>query len=252
MFQHNREHAQKMLASLIPVLTMLTAGDLAGLLSPDRQDPTDTRPILTGAGIADSGIVLYMGLDALSEAVGAYAFASIFLADLAAHAGARFNLGVSEPKVNLYVDEANEAVNVPFIQLLNKARSAGYHVVFLSQTFPDFVAKLGSEALARQVLGNANSIIAGRTKDGVTAEYVMENFGKTVVTSFQDQQGTNTVVGGEILNFSASFGDRQTDTPTDIVPRDALGSLPDLEFFGSFSGRPLVKGRIPLVRASAP
>lgn len=252
MFQHNREHAQKMLASLIPILTMLTAGDLAGLLSPDRTDSTDSRPILTGASIVESGAVVYMGLDALSDAVVAYAIASIVLADLTAHAGARFNLGASEPKVNIFVDEANEAVNVPFIQMLNKGRGAGFNVVFFSQTFPDFVAKLGSEALARQVLGNANSIVAGRTKDAVTAEYVMENFGRTIVAAVQEQQSTNTVADGRVLNFSASYGERQTDTPDEIVPRDALGALPDLEFFASFSGRPLLKGRIPLVRTREP
>jgi conjugal transfer pilus assembly protein TraD len=250
MFQHNREHMQKMLASLIPVLTMLTAGNMAELLSPDRRDPDDPRPILTGGGIADSGIVLYMGLDSLSEAVGAYALASIFLADLAAHAGARFNLGVSEPKVNLYVDESDAAVNVPFIQLLNKGRSAGYNVMFLAQTFPDFIAKLGSEALARQVLGNSNSIVAGRTKDGMTADYVLENFGQTIVSAVQEHQGTNTLASGEVLTYTGSYGNKQTDTPTELVPRDALGSLPDLEFFASFGGRPLVKGRIPLVRAA--
>jgi conjugal transfer pilus assembly protein TraD len=248
MFQHNREHAQKMLASLIPILTMLTAGDLAGLLSPDRSDTSDSRPILTGASIVESGAVVYMGLDALSDAVVAYAIASIVLADLTAHAGARFNLGVSEPRINIFVDEANEAVNVPFIQMLNKGRSAGYNVVFFSQTFPDFVAKLGSESLARQVLGNANSIVAGRTKDAVTAEYVMENFGRTIVSAVQEQQSTNTVADGRVLNFSASYGERQSETPSDIVPREALGALPDLEFFGSFSGRPIMKGRIPLVR----
>jgi conjugal transfer pilus assembly protein TraD len=191
-----------------------------------------------------------VGLDALSEAVGASAFASVFLADLAAHAGARFNLGVAEPKVNLYVDESDAAVNVPFIQLLNKGRSAGYNVMFLAQTFPDFIVRLGSEARARQVLGNANSIIAGRTMDGMTADYVLENFGQTIVSAVQEQQGTNTLASGEVLTFTGSYGDKRTDTPTEMVPRDALRSLPDLEFFASFGGRPLVKGRIPLVRAT--
>lgn len=248
MFEHNRDHAQKMLASLIPVLTMLTAGDLAGLLSPDRNDMADARPVLNGASIVDSGAVVYIGLDALSDAVVASAISSIFMADLTAHAGARFNLGVFEPSINIFVDEANEAVNVPFIQMLNKARSAGYKVVFFSQTFSDFVAKLGSEALARQVLGNANSIIAGRTKDRVTAEYVMEDFGKTVLLSVQSQQGTNTVVDGKFLNYSGSYGHRLTETQSEIVAPEALSRLPDLEYFASFSGSRIVKGRIPLVQ----
>ncbi len=248
MFEHNREHAQKMLASLIPILTMLTAGDLAGLLSPDRSDSSDPRPILNGASIVESGAVVYVGLDALSDAVVASAIASIFIADLTAHAGARFNLGVFEPSINIFVDEANEAVNIPFVQMLNKARSAGYRVVFFSQTFSDFIARLGSEALARQVLGNANSIIAGRTKDRVTAEYVLEDFGRTILLSVQRHHGTSTVVDGEVLNFSGSYGERQTEALSEIVPQEALARLPDLEYFASFSGSRIVKGRIPLVR----
>jgi conjugal transfer pilus assembly protein TraD len=252
MFEHNREHSQKMLASLIPILTMLTANPLSELLSPDRNDANDPRPILNGASIVESAAVVYIGLDSLSDAVVSSAIASICMADLTAHAGTRFNLGVREPSINIFVDEACECVNVPFIQLLNKSRSAGYKVVFFSQTFSDFEAKLGSPALARQVLGNANSIIAGRTKDRVTVEYVIEDFGNTVLLGTQYQDGTSTVSGGELLNYSSSYGERQTETVSEIVPPEALGRLPDLEYFASFSGSRIVKGRIPLVKSSPP
>lgn len=250
MWEHNREHAQKMLASLLPILTMLTAGDLAALLSPNRDDASDPRPVLNGGSIADSGAVVYVGLDALSDAVVASAIASIFMADLTAHAGFRFNLGVSTPPVNIFVDEANECVNIPFIQALNKSRSAGYRIVFFSQTFSDFVARLGSEDLARQVLGNANSIIAGRTKDRKTAEYVLEDFGRTVLRTVQPQQGVNMIADGKLLNFTGSYGERLTETLSEVVPQEALSRLPDLEYFASFSGSRIVKGRIPLVRPS--
>ena len=250
MWEHNREHAQKMLASLLPILTMLTAGDLAGLLSPDRDDSTDLRPILNGGSIADSGAVIYMGLDALSDAVVASNIASIFMADITAHAGFRYNLGVSSPKVNIFADEANECVNIPFIQALNKSRSAGYRIVFFSQTFSDFVARLGSEALARQVLANANSIIAGRTKDKVTAEYVLEDFGRTVLKTVEPNQGIHVLADGRVLNFTGSYGERLSETLSEIVPQEALSRLPDLEYFASFSGSRIVKGRIPLVRVS--
>ena len=93
MYDHNREHSQKMLASLIPVLAMLTASDLEGLLSPDRADPADLRPIVDRAKFVESGMVMYMGLDSLSDSVIANAIASITLADLASHAGARYNGG---------------------------------------------------------------------------------------------------------------------------------------------------------------
>lgn len=248
MWEHDRIHAQKMLASLLPVLTMLTAGDLASLLSPDRTDIQDHRPILNGGSIADSGAVVYVGTDALSDAVVASAISSLLLADLTAHAGFRSNAGVALPRVNIFADEANECVNVPFIQALNKSRSAGFRIVFFSQTFSDFEARLGSEALARQVLGNANSLVAGRTKDKVTAQYVLEDFGQTILQSVQGHQGVNLVADGKMLNFTSSYGDRVSETLSEVVPREALGRLPDLEYFATFSGSRIVKGRIPLVR----
>lgn len=248
MYEHNREHSQKMLASLIPILTTLTAGDLAGLLSPDRSDTRDPRPVLNGASIVESGAVVYMGLDALSDAVVASAIASICMADLTAHAGLRYNLGLQTPSINIFVDEANECVNSSFVQMLNKARGAGYKVVFFSQTFSDFEAKLGSSALARQVLGNANSIIAGRTKDKVTSEYVMEDFGETVLMATQYNNMTSTVADGKLLHYTGSYGERKSETVSEIVPPEALGRLPDLEYFATFSGSTLIKGRIPLLR----
>lgn len=251
MWEHNREHAQKMLASLLPVLTMLTAGDLAGLLSPDRENSSDTRPVLNGGSIADSGAVVYLGLDALSDAVVASAIASIFMADITSHAGLRHNLGISTPRVNIFADEANECVNIPFIQALNKSRSAGYRIIFFSQTFSDFVARLGSEALGRQVLANANSIIAGRTKDKITAEYVLEDFGRTILQTLQQQHSSNVVADGKLLNYTGSHNERITEMLSEVVPQEALGRLPDLEYFASFSGSRIVKGRIPLVRPGA-
>lgn len=251
MWEHNREHAQKMLASLLPILTMLTAGDLAGLLSPDRDDSADPRPILTSGAIVDSGTVFYLGPDSLSDPVVAPAISSLFMADITSHAGLRYNLGVSKPAVNIFVDEANECVNIPFIQALNKSRAAGYRIIFFSQTFSDFVARLGSEAFGRQVLANANSIVAGRTKDKITAEYVLEDFGRSILQSVQPQHGTNVVADGKLLNFTASHGVRITETLSEVVPQEALSRLPDLEYFASFSGSRIVKGRIPLIRPSA-
>lgn len=249
MFEHNREHFDKMVASLIPVLTMLTAGDLADLLSPDRNDDHDTRPILDGLKIVDSACVVYVGLDSLSDTVVGDAIGSIFLADLAAVAGARYNAGVSEPRINLFIDEANQVVNPPLIQLLNKGRAAGVSACFFSQTVPDFIARLGNEAMARQVLGNANNVVAGRTKDKLTSEYATETFGRSVLRSVSLRQATGAV--GDNVDpggFSGAYGEGITETLSEIVPPEALGSLPDLEYFASVSGNRIVKGRIPLLR----
>ena len=51
MVQHDRVHFSKMVASLIPVLGMLTSPPLDGLLSPDPTDADDPRR-LTDTGAA--------------------------------------------------------------------------------------------------------------------------------------------------------------------------------------------------------
>lgn len=250
MYDHNREHSQKMLASLIPVLAMLTASDLEGLLSPDRADPTDLRPIVDGAKIVESGMVLYMGLDSLSDAVIANAIASITLADLASHAGARYNEGISEPKINIFVDEANQAVNAPFIELLNKGRAAGVRACFFSQTVSDFVAALGNEALAHQVLANANTVLVGRVKGRTTTEYASEAFGRSVLQTTRVHEGTQPQ-SDEVVGHSATYGRAVSEEMSELVPPEQLGRLPDLEYFATFTGGAVQKGRIPVVVSEA-
>ena len=249
IFEHDRQHMGKMIASLIPVLTMLTAGELEGLLSPDREDSNDNRPIIDGAKIVESGLVVYIGLDSLSDAVVGDAIGSIVLADIASHAGARFNQQIFEPKINMFIDECNQVANPPFIQILNKTGGAGFRVCFFTQTFSDFVAKLGNEDVARQVIGNANSTITGRVKDGKTQEYCIETFGRSILKQVQEQQSTSAVVGDrEVTNFSGSYGSKTMETLSEIIPIEALGRLPNLEYFATFSGSKIIKGRIPLIK----
>ncbi|OJW45600.1 MAG: hypothetical protein BGO50_15385, partial [Rhodanobacter sp. 67-28] len=66
-FTHDKQHQQKMTASLTPVLTMLTAGSLGDLLSPDANDMGDRRPITDFSRIIRNGQVCYLGLDSLSD-----------------------------------------------------------------------------------------------------------------------------------------------------------------------------------------
>src|SRR5690606_16065219 len=67
MVEHSRDHFQKMIASLVPILAMLTAGELGSMLSPDVEDVTDPRPITDSAKAINKGQVLYIGTDSLSD-----------------------------------------------------------------------------------------------------------------------------------------------------------------------------------------
>ena len=248
-YRHDREHYAKITASLMPVLAMLTAGSLAKSLSPDREDPDDPRDVETLEGIVGAGGVFYVGLDALPDSTVASALGSILLADLTALAGARYNeerSGASVGRISLFVDEVFNVINEPLIELLNKGMEAGVHVTVAMQTIPDLTDRLGSEAKARMALGNLNNLIALRTKDRATQDFVAETFGKT--TLWQTEVGITTGAAAHVKpNFSASVTKRMSGMRDDIVPRDWLGRLPNLEFFASLSGGKLYKGRIPIL-----
>lgn len=247
MFEHNREHLGKMLASLVPVLQMLTSGELGEMLSPDAANVDDERPIYDTEKIINTGKVLYIGLDSLSDTTVGSAIGSVMLADLAAVAGARYNYGVDARRISLFVDEAAEVVNPSFIQILNKARGAGFNAVFASQTVADFTAKLGNEAKARQMLGNANNLIALRTKDRTTQEFVTETFGKTAIQAYSQSQGTSASSESEFGHFGGSVSQSRSEKEVEIFPAELLGMLPNLQFMASISGGRIVKGRLPLI-----
>ncbi|MDE2095296.1 MAG: conjugative transfer system coupling protein TraD, partial [Burkholderiales bacterium] len=105
-FRHNREHYQKITANLLPILSMLTSGDLGRSLSPDPFDAGDVRPIMNFEKIERAGHVLYMCLDSLPDPSVASAIGALALADLAARAGMRYNLG-GYRRISLFVDEVS-------------------------------------------------------------------------------------------------------------------------------------------------
>lgn len=188
MYEHDASHFGKMISSLLPILSMLTSGKLGELLSP-VYDPKDPRPILDVAGIINDQRVLYMGLDSLSDGMVGSALGSIFLADLTAAAGDRYNFGKKPKEVFVFVDEASEVATDTFIQLLNKSRGSGIRVILATQTFADFAARLGDTNKARQVLANCNNVISLRVIDSETQEYISEGLIKTKVPVVMENEG---------------------------------------------------------------
>src|SRR5699024_4006709 len=227
-FEHNREHFQKMIATLVPVMAMLTSGDMAGLLSP-TPDPDDTRPITHMTKIINSGQGAYIGLDSLADSTVASAIGSILMADLTAVAADRYNYGVSDVGINVFLDEAAEVINQPTIMLLNKGRGGKFCLTIATQTFADFVAKLGSEAQARQVLGNTNNLIALRTIDADTQQYVEEQLDEiTLRTLTRDYK-----IGAGINNptdFDGSYNESMDTDTGALFTSSMLGKLPNMHY----------------------
>lgn len=278
LYTHNREHFGKMITSLLPVLNMLTSGRLGDMLSPpDGASTADKSTWWDTEALINSNFVVYVGLDSLSDPLVGSAIGSLFLSDLACMAGSRYNYDGTEPnpeevkktvkarvlaralgksptpdvkngaeKINVFVDEAAEVVNGPFLQLLNKGRGAGFRLFVATQTIADFESRMGSKAKAIQLLGNLNNRISLRCVDPDTQKFVVSSLPKTMVKSITRSQGLSTTAFAPVPN-GGSLGERQQETEVPIFPPELLGMLPNLEFVASLSGGHIVKGRYPLI-----
>jgi conjugal transfer pilus assembly protein TraD len=249
VFRHPREHYQKITANLLPVLAMLTSGDLGRSLSPEPFDPDDPRPIMNLDKIVRGHHVFYVALDSLPDAAVGSALGAILLADLAALAGIRYNLDTPHPRISLFVDEISEVINQPLIQILNKGAESGICTTCAMQTLADPTDRLGSEATARKAVGNLNNLIALRSKDRPTQDFIVETFGKTAIHSIDVSISNHA--GAHLPHFSGSLSRRLAETREETVPADVLGKLPNLQYFAMVSGGRLLKGRVPILGPGA-
>ncbi len=244
VFRHNREHYQKITASLLPILSMLTSGDLGRSLSPDPFDLDDTRPIMNFEKIERGRHVLYMCLDSLPDPSVASAIGALALADMAARAGMRYNLDI-KGRITLVVDEVSNVINKPLIEILNKGAEGGIHSICAMQTLADLANRLGSEDAARMALGNLNNLFALRTKDRPTQDFVVETFGKTGIHTMR--VGRNLGADTHLGDWSSGQSVQITDAMEERIPADMLGKLPNLQYFAQVSGGRLIKGRFPIL-----
>ena len=245
VFEHNREHYAKITANLLPILSQLTSGSLGKSLSPDPFDVNDERPVMNLQKVCDGGHVLYIALDSLPDPVTASAIGAIFLADLAALAGMRYNSGQYGRPVCLVVDEVSNVINRPLIEILNKGQESGISAICAMQTLADLADRLGSPDAARMALGNLNNLIALRSKDRLTQDFITETFGKTYIRNVDVTMSTGQ--DQNVVDFSGSFSKRLTSSREEAVPSDILGKLPNCQYFASIGGGRLVKGRIPIL-----
>ena len=246
MFQHDTAHFGKMVASLLPIMNMLTSGDLGKMLSPDSNDVDDTRPITDSAKIINNGMVAYIGLDSLTDSIVGSAIGSLFLSDLTSVAGDRYNFGVNNKPVNIFVDEAAEVINDPFIQLLNKGRGAKLRLFVATQTFADFAARMGNKDKALQVLGNINNTFSLRVIDPETQKFITDNLPKTRLNYVIRTQGQSTDSNQPIMH-GGNQGERLVEEEAELFSTQLLGMLPNLEYIAKISGGKIVKGRLPIL-----
>ncbi len=247
LFEHDRAHYSKMIATLLPTLGMLTGGALARLLSPDPGDIEDTRPCSDTANLIVQNKVMYFGLDSLSDPMVGKAIGQLLLADLAAVAGDRYNYSnqTNQP-INLFVDEASEVLCPQLLSLLNKGRGAQFRLYVATQTLADFEAQLGSEAAAQQFIDNCNHLICLRTQNPQTQQFITDKLPPVRYKYFIRNQGISTDANRP-MEFTGSLSEQQLEETGDLFPPQLLGELPNLEYVARLGGGRLLKGRIPIL-----
>ncbi|OJY94443.1 MAG: hypothetical protein BGP25_05485 [Lysobacterales bacterium 63-13] len=245
-YVHPHDHFQKMIQALMPILTKLTSGTLAELMSSDVREKDETRIATDSARIVEQGQVVYVGLNALGNEEVANAIGEIVLADLAAVCGARYNYSTSKRVVSIFVDEAVEILNEKLILLLNKGGGAQFRLTLAVQGIADIEARLQSAALADKVLNNISNYIFGRCPSPASQKFFVERTPLVPIRSIKQGRSTTTQ-SADPHAYSAGVTETLEVEKQFAIDEINLAILPKCEYFGILGGNRFVKGKFPVL-----
>jgi conjugative coupling factor TraD (TOL family) len=255
--RYDRTYFDKIVASLLPLLEKLTTGKIAQLLAPDYADLNDPRPIFDWMQIIRKRAVVYVGLDALSDAEVAAAVGNSMFADLVSVAGHLYKFGVDDGlpgqsagikvPINVHADEFSELMGDEFIPMVNKGGGAGMQVTAYTQTLSDIEARLGNRAKAGQVIGNFNNLFMLRVRETATAELLTKQLPKVdVYTTSVISGATDSSDPHSSTAFTSNTQDRISSTNVPLIEPAHVVALPKGQAFALIEGGQLWKIRMPL------
>lgn len=255
-FEYDRTYFDKLTASLLPLIEKLTSGSAGALLAPDYSDAAERRPVLDWLKIIRERGIVYVGLDALSDAVVAHATGNAMLSDLTSVAGRLYKHGAAHglpgdpgpaPTVSAYFDEFAEIVGDEFIPMVNKAGGAGIQVTAFTQTLSDIEAGIGNRPKAGQIIGNFNTLAVLRVRNEETARLLTDQLPKVrVYTKIQESRTTDKNDPNSPEAFTSQSSDRLSETEMEMLTPADLVSLPKGQAFIFKEGGRLHKVRLPL------
>ncbi len=249
-FEHDKQHFDKLVASLFPLLEKLTSGQAGRLLSPRMDDGgEDPGELLSWKSVIERGGIVYVGLDALSDADVASAVGNAMFADLTSVAGSIYKdlqSGGVARKLCVHADEFNELVGREFVPLANKAGGAGFQLTVYTQTLSDILAKFNSGARAGQVVGNLGSLIMLRVKEPATAELLTSRLKEVEINHMMLESGSTDSSNPENdVHFVSNTRQRITSQRVPMIHPGDLDALPKGHAFALMAGS-LFKLRLPL------
>ena len=255
--RYDKTYFDKIVASLLPLLEKLTSGKIAQLLAPNYSDLADPRPIFDWMQVIRKRAIVYVGLDALSDAEVAAAVGNSMFSDLVSVAGHNYKHGIDDGlpgasagarvPINVHADEFNELMGDEFVPLINKGGGAGLQVTAYTQTLSDIEARIGNRAKAGQVIGNFNNLFMLRVRETATAELLTRQLPKVEVY-------TTTIVSGATdssdirgaTDFTSNTQDRISSTSVPMIEPSHVVGLPKGQCFALLQGGQLWKVRMPL------
>ncbi|AEJ05758.1 Putative uncharacterized protein ORF SG68 [Stutzerimonas stutzeri] len=255
--RYDRTYFDKIVASLLPLLEKLTTGKTAQLLAPNYSDLNDPRPIFDWMQIVRKRAVVYIGLDALSDAEVAAAVGNSMFADLVSVAGHIYKFGIDDGlpgatagarvPINVHADEFNELMGDEFVPLVNKGGGAGLQITAYTQTLSDIEARLGNRAKAGQVIGNFNNLFMLRVRETATAELLTRQLPKVDVytTTLVSGATDSSDVQGQ-TDFTSNAQDRISTASVPMIEPAHVVGLPKGQAFALLQGGQLWKIRMPL------
>ncbi|WP_236987249.1 type IV conjugative transfer system coupling protein TraD [Marinagarivorans cellulosilyticus] len=257
-FEYEKSFYDKLVASLFPLLEKLTSGPTAELLSPNYTDTNDPRKIFDWDSIIRTGGIVYVGLDALSDAEVAQAVGNSMFSDLTSRAGSIYKGGltkglpedmvslIKKRKICVHADEFNELVGKEFIPLANKGGGANFQLTVYTQTLSDIKARFGDDAKAGQVIGNLGSLVMLRVKEEATAELLTSQLRDVEVNQLTNVSGvTDDTNPDSETDFTSRNEQRITSQYVKTITTADLMDLPKGQAFARLGGK-LHKIRLPL------
>ncbi|NRN29014.1 conjugative transfer system coupling protein TraD [Photorhabdus heterorhabditis] len=241
-------HFAKMTASIMPLFKRLTESPLDDLLSPSETAKNNIK-VINSEGMFNSGGVLYISLDGLSDPESARAISQLVTSDLTACAGRRYNAvddNMSKhSRISFFIDESHSAINTSMINLLAQGRAAKIALFVCTQTISDFIAAANVET-ANRITGLCNNFISLRVNDLPTQTLVIDNFGKSAINTNQVTYTTGTGTNVPHNNFSGSISERKSTSLEESIPKELLGQVPNLHIVARLQDGRKIVGQIPI------
>jgi len=205
------------------------------------------------------GGIVYVGLDALSDAVVSSAVGNSMLADLVSVGGKLYKSGLDPhdpegklklPEVCCHFDEVNEIAGPEFVPMVNKLGGSGFRITAYTQSMFDIEARVGDRAKAGQILDNFNHLVMLRVRSVTTANLLAEQVPQVDVVHLTPMSGvTDTAAQGTGVDFTSRNDDIVTKTKVPMIEAADILELPQGQAFALLEGNRRYKIRIPLADA---